>query len=85
MLLSDGIKWALTGRQREGECLTSWNGTREPTPGASLLSLSEVDRSFSLIKEGDYNPLFIPVAVMVTAFLGMAFIIWLARRLKTSK
>ncbi|XP_053772083.1 L-selectin [Desmodus rotundus] len=45
----------------------------------------KVDRSFSLIKEGDYNPLFIPVAVMVTAFLGMAFIIWLARRLKKSK
>lgn len=35
-----------------------------------------------MIKEGDYNPLFIPVAVMVTAFLGLAFIIWLARRLK---
>ncbi|EPQ04591.1 E-selectin [Myotis brandtii] len=42
----------------------------------------ELDRSFSMIKEGDYNPLFIPVAVMVTAFLGLAFIIWLARRLK---
>lgn len=35
-----------------------------------------------MIKEGNYNPLFIPVAVMVTAFLGLAFIIWLARRLK---
>lgn len=35
-----------------------------------------------MIKNGDYNPLFIPVAVMVTAFLGLAFIIWLARRLK---
>ncbi|XP_035871148.1 L-selectin isoform X2 [Phyllostomus discolor] len=45
----------------------------------------KLDRSFSLIKEGDYNPLFIPVAVMVTAFLGMVFIIWLARRLKKSK
>ncbi|XP_059530996.1 L-selectin isoform X2 [Myotis daubentonii] len=45
----------------------------------------ELDRSFSMIKEGDYNPLFIPVAVMVTAFLGLAFIIWLARRLKKGK
>lgn len=45
----------------------------------------KLDRSFSLIKEGDYNPLFIPVAVMVTAFLGLAFIIWLARRLKKGK
>lgn len=35
-----------------------------------------------MIKEGNYNPLFIPLAVMVTAFLGLAFIIWLARRLK---
>ncbi|XP_052593395.1 L-selectin [Peromyscus californicus insignis] len=43
------------------------------------------DRSFSKIKEGDYNPLFIPVAVMVTAFSGLAFIIWLARRLKKGK
>uniref|UniRef100_A0ABK0M0W3 L-selectin n=2 Tax=Rattus norvegicus TaxID=10116 RepID=A0ABK0M0W3_RAT len=42
-------------------------------------------RSFSKIKEGDYNPLFIPVAVMVTAFSGLAFIIWLARRLKKGK
>uniref|UniRef100_H0X1X3 L-selectin n=1 Tax=Otolemur garnettii TaxID=30611 RepID=H0X1X3_OTOGA len=42
----------------------------------------KLDRSFSMIKEGDYNPLFIPVAVMVTAFSGLAFIIWLARRLK---
>ncbi|XP_011370032.1 L-selectin [Pteropus vampyrus] len=45
----------------------------------------KVDRSFSMIKSGDYNPLFIPVAVMVTAFLGLAFIIWLARRLKKGK
>ncbi|XP_036890990.1 L-selectin isoform X1 [Sturnira hondurensis] len=45
----------------------------------------KLDRSFSMIKEGDYNPLFIPVAVMVTACLGVAFIIWLARRLKKSK
>ncbi|CAK7310975.1 SELL [Vulpes lagopus] len=45
----------------------------------------KVDRSFSMIKEGDYNPLFIPVAVMVTAFAGLAFIIWLARRLKKGK
>ncbi|XP_058166079.1 L-selectin isoform X2 [Dasypus novemcinctus] len=43
------------------------------------------DRSFSMIKEGDYNPLFIPVAVMVTAFSGLAFIIWLARRLKKGR
>ncbi|TKC47343.1 hypothetical protein EI555_006398, partial [Monodon monoceros] len=42
----------------------------------------KVDRNFSTIKEGDYNPLFIPVAVMVTTFSGLAFIIWLARRLK---
>ncbi|KAM5201742.1 L-selectin isoform 2-T4 [Hipposideros larvatus] len=42
----------------------------------------KLDRSFSMIKEGNYNPLFIPVAVMVTAFSGLAFIIWLARRLK---
>ncbi|XP_066222117.1 L-selectin [Saccopteryx leptura] len=45
----------------------------------------KLDRTFSLIKEGDYNPLFIPVAVMVTASLGLAFIIWLARRLKKGK
>ncbi|XP_010632292.1 L-selectin isoform X2 [Fukomys damarensis] len=43
------------------------------------------DQSFSMIKEGDYNPLFIPVAVMVTAFSGLAFIIWLARRLRKNK
>ncbi|KAB0403538.1 hypothetical protein E2I00_007480, partial [Balaenoptera physalus] len=42
----------------------------------------KVDRNFSIIKESDYNPLFIPVAVMVTTFSGLAFIIWLARRLK---
>lgn len=48
-------------------------------------SLSELDRSFSMIKEGNYNPLFIPLAVMVTAFLGVAFIIWLARRLKKGR
>ncbi|XP_045308947.1 L-selectin [Leopardus geoffroyi] len=45
----------------------------------------KVDQSFSMIKEGNYNPLFIPVAVMVTAFSGLAFIIWLARRLKKGK
>lgn len=45
----------------------------------------ETNRSFSKIKEGDYNPLFIPVAVMVTAFSGLAFLIWLARRLKKGK
>uniref|UniRef100_A0A8C2LTW9 Selectin, lymphocyte n=1 Tax=Cricetulus griseus TaxID=10029 RepID=A0A8C2LTW9_CRIGR len=45
----------------------------------------ETDRTFSKIKEGDYNPLFIPVAVTVTAFSGLAFIIWLARRLKKGK
>ncbi|KAM4861105.1 L-selectin [Thomomys bottae] len=45
----------------------------------------ETDRSFSSIKEGDYNPLFIPVAVMVTAFAGLTFIIWLARRLRKGK
>ncbi|XP_019502178.1 PREDICTED: L-selectin [Hipposideros armiger] len=45
----------------------------------------KLDRSFSMIKEGNYNPLFIPVAVMVTAFSGLAFIIWLARRLKKGK
>uniref|UniRef100_A0A3Q2HK18 Selectin L n=1 Tax=Equus caballus TaxID=9796 RepID=A0A3Q2HK18_HORSE len=45
----------------------------------------KLDRSFTAIKEGDYNPLFIPVAVMVTALSGLAFIIWLARRLKKGK
>ncbi|XP_063109709.1 L-selectin isoform X1 [Cavia porcellus] len=45
----------------------------------------KLDQSFSKIKEGDYNPLFIPVAVMVTAFSGLAFIIWLARRLRKRK
>ncbi|XP_006496780.1 L-selectin isoform X2 [Mus musculus] len=45
----------------------------------------ETNRSFSKIKEGDYNPLFIPVAVMVTAFSGLAFLIWLARRLKKGR
>lgn len=54
-------------------------------PYALLTPLSETDRSFSKIKEGNYNPLFIPVAVMVTAFAGLAFIIWLARRLKKGR
>ncbi|XP_040842746.1 L-selectin isoform X3 [Ochotona curzoniae] len=45
----------------------------------------KVDRSFSMIKEGNYNPLFIPVAVVVTALCGLAFIIWLARRLRKGK
>ncbi|XP_037363902.2 L-selectin isoform X2 [Talpa occidentalis] len=45
----------------------------------------KLNKSFTMIKEGDYNPLFIPVAVMVTAFSGLAFIIWLARRLKKGK
>ncbi|KAK2504627.1 hypothetical protein MC885_001243, partial [Smutsia gigantea] len=66
-------------------------GEKESTCGSSgtWSSLSpicqKVDSSFSMIKEGDYNPLFIPVAVMVTAFSGLAFIIWLARRLKKGK
>jgi hypothetical protein len=54
-------------------------------PYALLIPLSETNRSFSKIKEGDYNPLFIPVAVMVTAFSGLAFLIWLARRLKKGR
>uniref|UniRef100_A0A8C6RP50 L-selectin n=1 Tax=Nannospalax galili TaxID=1026970 RepID=A0A8C6RP50_NANGA len=45
----------------------------------------KTSRNFSMIKEGNYNPLFIPVAVMVTAFSGLAFIIWLARRLKKGR
>lgn len=45
----------------------------------------KLDRSFSQIKNGDYNPLFIPLAVVVTAFSGLAFIIYLARRLKKGK
>nr|KAF6414316.1 selectin L [Molossus molossus] len=44
----------------------------------------KLGRNF-MVEESDYNPLFIPVAVMVTAFLGLAFIIWLARRLKKGK
>nr|XP_025733846.1 L-selectin isoform X1 [Callorhinus ursinus] len=55
----------------------TWS-SQEPT-------CEKVDRSFSTIKNGDYNPVFIPVAVMVTAFAGLAFIIWLARRLKKGK
>lgn len=42
----------------------------------------KINRTISINEESDYNPLFIPVAVMVTAFSGLAFIIWLARRLK---
>ncbi|XP_049737263.1 L-selectin isoform X2 [Elephas maximus indicus] len=70
---------------------TNLIGIEETTCGAfgnwSSLepSCQELDRSISKIKEGDYNPLFIPVAVMVTAFSGLAFIIWLARRLKKGK
>ncbi|XP_004688170.2 PREDICTED: L-selectin isoform X2 [Condylura cristata] len=45
----------------------------------------KLNRSFTMIKGGDYKPLFIPVAVIVTAFSGLAFIIWLARRLKKGK
>ena len=51
-------------------------------PCALLVSLSELDRNFSINKEVDYNPLFIPVAVIVTAVSGLAFIIFLARKLK---
>ncbi|XP_008589968.1 PREDICTED: L-selectin [Galeopterus variegatus] len=43
------------------------------------------DRQVSGVKEYGYNPLFIPVAVVVTAFSGLAFIIWLARRLRKGK
>ncbi|XP_017534840.3 L-selectin [Manis javanica] len=66
-------------------------GEKESTCGSSGTWSSpspicqKVDSSFSMIKDGDYNPLFIPVAVMVTAFSGLAFIIWLARRLKKGK
>uniref|UniRef100_A0A8D1WIU7 L-selectin n=1 Tax=Sus scrofa TaxID=9823 RepID=A0A8D1WIU7_PIG len=42
----------------------------------------KLDRNFSINKEVDYNPLFIPVAVIVTAVSGLAFIIFLARKLK---
>ncbi|XP_039097813.1 L-selectin [Hyaena hyaena] len=72
----------------EGTALT---GERKTTCGPTGIWSSpspicqKVDRSFSMIKEGNYNPLFIPVAVMVTAFSGLAFIIWLARRLKKGK
>ncbi|XP_075396587.1 L-selectin [Tenrec ecaudatus] len=68
----------LTG-EKETICGSSGNWSN-PRPICQKL-----DRSFSMIKEGDYNPLFIPVAVMVTAFSGLAFIIWLARRLKKGK
>ncbi|XP_006887476.1 PREDICTED: L-selectin [Elephantulus edwardii] len=63
-------------------------GANETTCGSSGIwsnpspICQKLDRSFTMIKEGNYNPLFIPVAVMVTAFSGLAFIIWLARRLK---
>nr|XP_044614278.1 L-selectin isoform X2 [Equus asinus] len=66
-------------------------GERKTTCGSSGIWSStspmcqKLDRSFTAIKEGDYNPLFIPVAVMVTALSGLAFIIWLARRLKKGK
>lgn len=43
------------------------------------------NRSFSQIKDGAYEPLFIPIAVVVTALAGLAFIIWLARRLRKSQ
>ncbi|XP_007480807.2 L-selectin [Monodelphis domestica] len=39
----------------------------------------------SPIKEGNYNPIFIPLGIVVTSFCGLAFIIWLARRLKRGK
>uniref|UniRef100_A0A8D2DXC4 Selectin L n=1 Tax=Sciurus vulgaris TaxID=55149 RepID=A0A8D2DXC4_SCIVU len=67
---------------------TELSGEKRTVCGSSGLWSSpppicqQSDRSFSMIKEGDYNPLFIPVAVIVTAFSGLAFIIWLARRLR---
>ncbi|XP_054978289.1 L-selectin [Sorex araneus] len=42
----------------------------------------KLDRSFSQIKNGDYKPLFIPLGVLVTAFVGLVFIVWLAKRLR---
>ncbi|XP_074078069.1 L-selectin isoform X2 [Macrotis lagotis] len=39
----------------------------------------------SPIKEGNYNPIFIPLGTVITSFCGLAFIIWLARRLKKGK
>nr|XP_044992442.1 L-selectin [Jaculus jaculus] len=66
-------------------------GKKKTTCGSSRVWSSpspicqQLDRSFSMIKEGAYNPLFIPVAVMVTAFSGLAFIIWLARRLNKGR
>ncbi|XP_072504795.1 L-selectin isoform X2 [Notamacropus eugenii] len=39
----------------------------------------------SPIKEGNYNPIFIPLGIVVTCFCGLVFIIWLARKLKKGK
>lgn len=47
-----------------------------------LIFFLELDRSFTAIKEGDYNFFFIFVVVMVIVLFGLVFIIWLVRRLK---
>ncbi|XP_055964580.1 L-selectin [Sorex fumeus] len=57
-------------------CESSGNWTY-PSPICQKL-----DRSFSQIKDGDYKPLFIPLGVLVTAFVGLVFLLWLARRLR---
>lgn len=63
----------------ETTCETSGNWS-SPKP------ICEGSRNIlSPIKEGNYNPIFIPLATLVTSFCGLAFIIWLARRLKKGK
>ncbi|XP_044528766.1 L-selectin [Gracilinanus agilis] len=64
---------------RETTCETSGNwSSPKPICKATINILSP-------IKEGNYNPIFIPLGIVVTSFCGLAFIIWLARRLKRGK
>ncbi|KAM5237483.1 L-selectin [Ctenodactylus gundi] len=65
----------------EGTACEAFGNWSSPEPPIC----QKLDQSFSMIKEGHYNPLFIPVAVVATAFSGLVFIIWLARRLRKGK
>ncbi|XP_043860946.1 L-selectin [Dromiciops gliroides] len=63
----------------ETTCETSGNWS-SPKPVCEGLG-----NILSPIKEGNYNPIFIPLGIVVTSFCGLAFIIWLARKLKKDK
>uniref|UniRef100_G3W9F6 L-selectin n=1 Tax=Sarcophilus harrisii TaxID=9305 RepID=G3W9F6_SARHA len=66
---------SLTGAA-ETTCETSGNWS-SPKPVCEGLR-----NILSPIKEGNYNPIFIPLGIVVTSLCGLAFIIWLARKLK---